>query len=81
MNLGIRAKLFAGFGAVLLLLAVVGGFGLVQLDATAANARDIGERLSISENTVKVHLHNIYEKLGVEGRMELLLLAQELKIV
>jgi DNA-binding NarL/FixJ family response regulator len=49
--------------------------------AAGLRNRDIGERLSISENTVKVHLHNIYEKLGVEGRMELLLLAQELKIV
>jgi DNA-binding NarL/FixJ family response regulator len=49
--------------------------------AAGLRNRDIGERLSISENTVKVHLHNIYEKLGVEGRMELLLLAQELKLV
>ena len=49
--------------------------------AAGLRNRDIGERLSISENTVKVHLHNIYDKLGVEGRMELLLLAQELKLV
>ena len=49
--------------------------------ASGLRNRDIGERLSISENTVKVHLHNIYEKVGVEGRMELLLLAQELKLV
>jgi two-component system nitrate/nitrite response regulator NarP len=33
--------------------------------------REIGERLHISEGTVKLHLHNIYEKLGVGGRMEL----------
>jgi DNA-binding NarL/FixJ family response regulator len=54
---------------------------VVRMIAAGLRNRDIGERLSISENTVKVHLHNIYEKLGVEGRMELLLLAQELKIV
>jgi two-component system nitrate/nitrite response regulator NarL len=54
---------------------------VVKMIAAGLRNRDIGERLSISENTVKVHLHNIYEKLGVEGRMELLLLAQELKIV
>jgi two-component system, NarL family, nitrate/nitrite response regulator NarL len=54
---------------------------VVRMIASGLRNRDIGERLSISENTVKVHLHNIYEKLGVEGRMELLLLAQELKIV
>jgi len=54
---------------------------VIRMIAAGLRNRDIGERLSISENTVKVHLHNIYEKLGVEGRMELLLLAQELKIV
>ncbi len=54
---------------------------VVRMIAAGLRNRDIGARLSISENTVKVHLHNIYEKLGVEGRMELLLLAQELKLV
>jgi two-component system nitrate/nitrite response regulator NarL len=54
---------------------------VVRMIAAGLRNRDIGERLSISENTVKVHLHNIYEKLRVEGRMELLLLAQELKMV
>jgi DNA-binding NarL/FixJ family response regulator len=53
---------------------------VVRMIASGLRNREIGERLSISENTVKVHLHNIYEKLGVEGRMELLLLAQELKL-
>jgi DNA-binding NarL/FixJ family response regulator len=33
----------------------------------------IGERLGISEGTVKVHLHNIYEKFGVDGRLALML--------
>jgi DNA-binding NarL/FixJ family response regulator len=54
---------------------------VVRMISSGLRNREIGERLSISENTVKVHLHNIYEKLGVEGRMELLLLAQELKLV
>jgi two-component system nitrate/nitrite response regulator NarP len=41
----------------------------------------IAERLSISEGTVKVHLHNIYEKLGVDGRLELTLVAQQKKLL
>ena len=43
--------------------------------------RKIAEGLSISEGTVKVHLHNIYEKLGLEGRMELVLYARQRGLV
>lgn len=35
--------------------------------------KEIAERLSITEGTVKIHLHNIYEKLGVTGRSQLIL--------
>jgi len=31
----------------------------------------------VSEGTVKSHLHHVYEKLGVNSRMDLLLLAQQ----
>lgn len=37
----------------------------------------IADTLHITEGTVKVHLHNIYEKLGVEGRVELTLYARD----
>ena len=37
--------------------------------------RDIAAALSMSEGTVKVYLHNIYQKLGIENRTELALLA------
>ena len=50
---------------------------IVRMVARGLRNRDIGHRLSISEGTVKIHLHNVYEKLGVDGRLELLLYAQE----
>src|SRR5262249_27434124 len=37
----------------------------------------IARRRRVSEGTVKSHLHHVYEKLGVNSRMDLLLLAQQ----
>jgi DNA-binding NarL/FixJ family response regulator len=54
---------------------------IVRMVAQGLRNKMIGERLSISEGTVKVHLHNIYEKLGVGGRLELVLRAQQQGLV
>jgi DNA-binding NarL/FixJ family response regulator len=54
---------------------------IVQMVAQGLRNRIIGERLSISEGTVKIHLHNIYEKVKVNGRLELVLWAQERGVV
>jgi DNA-binding NarL/FixJ family response regulator len=54
---------------------------IVRMVAQGLRNRVIAERLSISEGTVKVHLHNIYEKFGVDGRLELVLLAQEKNLI
>ena len=50
---------------------------IVKMVAQGLRNRAIAERLAISEGTVKIHLHNIYEKLGIDGRLELMLWAQE----
>jgi DNA-binding NarL/FixJ family response regulator len=48
---------------------------IVQLVAQGLGNRTIGEKLFISENTVKNHLQNIFDKLGVSDRLELALYA------
>jgi len=50
---------------------------IMQMVAQGLRNRAIAARLSISEGTVKVHLHNMYEKLGVDGRVGLTLYAQQ----
>jgi DNA-binding NarL/FixJ family response regulator len=42
---------------------------------------EIGKKLFISEGTVKIHLHNIYHKLGVDSRTKLAHYAQEKGLV
>ena len=48
---------------------------IVQLVAQGFRNREIGEKLFISVQTVKNHLHNIFDKLGVSDRLELALYA------
>jgi len=50
---------------------------IVRMTATGLRNAQIGAQLSVSEGTVKTHLHHIYEKLGVNGRLGLILLARE----
>lgn len=55
--------------------------GVLKLVARGLPNRQISEKLCISEGTVKVHLHNIYEKLHVKSRVSLLRYAQERGLV
>lgn len=44
---------------------------VAKLVATGRRNRDIASVLGISEGTVKMHLHNVYAKLGLESRTQL----------
>ena len=48
---------------------------------TEMSARDIAEVLTVSETTVRTHLHHIYEKLGVPGRRDAVRRARELRLL
>jgi DNA-binding NarL/FixJ family response regulator len=46
---------------------------LAALVVSGLRNREIAERLGISEGTAKLHLYNVYKKLGVANRVELVL--------
>ncbi len=48
---------------------------IVALVAQGLKNKEMAERMFISEQTVKNHLHNIFDKLGVSDRLELALYA------
>ena len=50
---------------------------IVRMVAAGLRNKEIADKLFISEGTVKIHLHHIYEKLQLDGRVELALYAQD----
>jgi DNA-binding NarL/FixJ family response regulator len=50
---------------------------VARLVAQGRRNKEIARELGISEGTVKMHLHNLYEKLSVTSRTELALLARD----
>jgi two-component system nitrate/nitrite response regulator NarL len=50
---------------------------VVRCVALGRRNKEIARELGITEGTVKMHLHNLYEKLGVTSRTELAILARE----
>jgi DNA-binding NarL/FixJ family response regulator len=50
---------------------------IVRLVSQDLRNKEIADRLCISEGTIKVHLHNIYQKLNVSSRRALARVAQE----
>jgi len=50
---------------------------VIRLASENLRNQEIAVRLGISEGTVKVHFHNIYEKLGLTNRAALLMLIRD----
>jgi two-component system nitrate/nitrite response regulator NarL len=50
---------------------------ILRLVATGLRNKAIAAQLSVTEGTVKIHLHHIFEKLQVHGRVRLILYARE----
>jgi two-component system nitrate/nitrite response regulator NarL len=49
---------------------------ITKLVVRGLSNREIAHRLAISEGTVKSHLHKLYERLGIRGRVDLVLYSQ-----
>ncbi len=53
---------------------------VISLAISGMTAREIGERLFIGERTVETHLANVYAKLGIGSRVDLLRIADRLDL-
>lgn len=49
---------------------------IARLAVRGISTKDIAARLDVKQGTVKIHLHSIYEKLNVGGRLGLILFAR-----
>lgn len=54
---------------------------ILGLIAEGLSNREIGERLFVSENTVKTHSSRLFEKLGVNRRVQAVLKGRELGLI
>ncbi|HET9209601.1 MAG TPA: LuxR C-terminal-related transcriptional regulator [Thermoanaerobaculia bacterium] len=54
---------------------------ILGLIAEGLSNREIGERLRVSENTVKTHSSRVFDKLGVNRRVQAVLKGRELGLI
>lgn len=54
---------------------------ILGLIAEGLSNREIGERLFVSENTVKTHSSRLFEKLGINRRVQAVLKGRELGLI
>jgi len=45
---------------------------IVSLTGTGFRNKEIAHRLHVTESTIKTHLHNVFQKLGIKTRAELI---------
>jgi len=50
---------------------------VITLLCNGLSNREIAEKLGVTEGTIKIHLHAIFEKLGVRSRIELMIALTE----
>jgi LuxR family maltose regulon positive regulatory protein len=56
-------------------------FDVLRLIAEGYANREIAQHLTISINTVKMHIRHIYSKLGVRNRVQAITRARELRMI
>jgi len=54
---------------------------IVRLVADGLRNKEIADRLYVTEGTIKVHLHEIYQRLKVDSRMQLVRYARDKGLV
>ena len=54
---------------------------ILELIAAGMSNREIGEKLFVSENTVKTHASRVFDKLGARRRTEAVQLAKEARLI
>jgi DNA-binding CsgD family transcriptional regulator len=53
---------------------------VARLAAEGCSAKEMAERLFIGERTVETHLANVYAKLGVASKVDLVRMAAQLEL-
>jgi NarL family two-component system response regulator LiaR len=54
---------------------------ILELSASGMSNREIGEKLFVSENTVKTHSSRLFDKLGAKRRTQAVQIGKELKLI
>jgi len=54
---------------------------ILELIAAGLSNKEIGERVHVSENTVKTHSSRLFDKLGARRRTEAVRLARDLRLI